>query len=256
MYPILFQFFGLTFYSYGLMVGLGILGGVALIQARMAKRFGTTAMVLPWLAAVVIAGLLGARLFYALYYPELFWENPLGFMLSSGGMVWYGSLFSGLAVLLLLAWRSVYPTIAIFDAMLPGALVGLALGRIGCFLAGCCYGKPCPTEWYTVRFPASHATHGHAVVPVQLMESLGALLLLVLIYALEKRYSASNKVHGLASGTFFLGYAILRFILETQRGDAILMQAFSASQWMSLAMGVVGIFLLLRFWHKQQRKDA
>jgi phosphatidylglycerol---prolipoprotein diacylglyceryl transferase len=253
MHPILFQMFGLTFYGYGLMVGLGILGGVALIQHRMAKRFGTNTMVLPWLIGVVVAGLLGARLCYALYYPELFWANPLEFMLSSGGMVWYGSLFSGLTVLLLLAWRSIYPTLAVLDAVLPGALVGLALGRVGCFLAGCCYGKPCPTEWYAVHFPESHPTHGQAVVPVQLMESLGAIVLLALIYALEKRYPANTKIHGLASGTFFLGYAILRFVLETQRGDAILVSAFSASQWMSLALGVVGAVLLVRFWVKHPK---
>jgi phosphatidylglycerol---prolipoprotein diacylglyceryl transferase len=252
MHPILFQWLGLTFYSYGLMVGLGILGGVWLIQGRMMKRFGSGDVVLPWLITLVITGLMGARLFYALYYPELFWADPVGFMLSSGGMVWYGSLFSGLAVLLLLAWRSIYPTLAILDAMLPGALVGLVFGRMGCFLAGCCYGKPCPTQWYAVQFPITHATHGQPVVPVQLMESLGAGVLLALIYALEKRYTHSEKTHGLASGTFFLGYALLRFILETQRGDAIILQALSASQWMSLAMGIVGLFLLLGFFRKQR----
>lgn len=246
MHPVLFQAFGLSFYSYGLMVGLGIISGIGFIQTRMHQRFGEPTPVLPWLVAVVVAGLLGARLFYALYYPELFLANPVGFMLSSGGMVWYGSLFSGLAVLWWLAWRSAYSALAVFDAMLPGALVGLALGRIGCFLAGCCYGKPCPTEWYAVHFPLEHPTHGLAVVPVQLMESLGALLLLGLILALEKRNTAKTPVHGLASGLFFLGYAILRFVLETQRGDAILLQAFSASQWMSLGMGILGLVLLMR----------
>jgi phosphatidylglycerol---prolipoprotein diacylglyceryl transferase len=249
MHPILFQAMGLTFYSYGLMVGLGILAGTALILARLRQQVpAALPYALPWLAVTVLAGLIGARVFYAFYFPAHFLADPMAFLLSSGGMVWYGSLFSGIAALLIQICRARQPLLPVLDAMLPPALLGLALGRIGCFLAGCCYGQPCPTAWYAVHYPATHATQGIGVSPVQLMESGGALGLLGLIIAVERWMPAlpGQAIAGRSTGLFCVGYAVLRFLLETQRGDALLFSTLSASQWMSVFLGGIGTLLLLR----------
>jgi len=242
MHPILWQGFGFALYSYGLLVGLGILSGTGLAYARMKKRFGNADFLIPWMIVVMIAAFFGARALHAVYFPDLFWEDPLRFIFKTGGLVWYGGFFAAFGTFLLLAWRSAYPALALTDALAPGALLGLAFGRIGCFLAGCCFGKPCATEWLAVRYPElAHPTHGLAVHPVQLYESAGALVLLGLTLLIEKKI----KGDGLATGLFLAGYGVLRFILEMLRGDTIQVEALSASQWISIGSFIIGLILIL-----------
>jgi phosphatidylglycerol---prolipoprotein diacylglyceryl transferase len=150
---------GLPIRGYGVMVLLGGAAGVALATYR-AKSVGLNPELI-WSLAVwlFLGGIVGARLFYVVeYWDERFRTDSLFRTLAlvlnfpEGGLVVYGALFGGLAAVLAFARKHAMPVLATFDLLAPSFAVGLALGRIGCLLNGCCYGGPSDLPW-AVTFP-------------------------------------------------------------------------------------------------------
>jgi phosphatidylglycerol:prolipoprotein diacylglycerol transferase len=135
--------------------------GVMLLAAARGRRAGFDADTILSLATVVFLwGLVGARLFFVIEYREQFFREGMSLVdslraianISAGGLVVFGSLpTAGLAAWIFARRRSLN-FLRLLDCVAPGLLVGLALGRIGCFLNGCCYGGPCDLPW-AVRFP-------------------------------------------------------------------------------------------------------
>lgn len=243
MYPILLQLGTFTIYSYGALCALGMLAGTLLIAWQLKRRVGTDDFLPSWILLIVFGAFLGSRGLNAFYHPELFWANPLQFMLSSGGLVLYGGFFGGLLAFYLLAKRSPYSIVTLADAFAPGVLLGVALGRIGCFLAGCCYGTPCAIDALAAHYPASHATFGIGVHAVQLYETFGLLALVVWMLP----FSQKRVWKGFNISLFFFGYGLLRFFMETLRGDKLLVDGqLSVSQWFSLLALAIGLVLWMR----------
>lgn len=150
---------GLPIRGYGVMVLLGASLAVALATYR-AKTVGLNPELI-WSGAVwlLLGGVIGARLFYVVeYWDERFrtdnWLRTLGLILNfpEGGLVIYGALIGGLAALVLFTRKHRLPFLALIDLAAPSFAVGLALGRIGCLLNGCCYGGVADVPW-TVTFP-------------------------------------------------------------------------------------------------------
>ena len=151
---------GVPIRGYGVMLLLAAAAGIWLSVAR-GRRMGFDAdTILALGMEIFVAGIIGARLFYVIEYHETFFPpgRPLrdglldAINIPAGGLVVFGSLpAAGLA-----AWwfakRRKLPLLRLADCIAPGMLVGLALGRIGCFLNGCCYGGPCDLPW-AVQFP-------------------------------------------------------------------------------------------------------
>jgi phosphatidylglycerol---prolipoprotein diacylglyceryl transferase len=150
---------GLPIRGFGVMMLLGVVSGVGLSVYR-ARRMGVDPEVIFSLAFwMFIFGILGARLFYAIEYPQRFVRDSLWETLQAvanvpeGGIVLYGAFFGGIgAALVFFAWRKL-PPLAIADIIAPGMVVGAAFGRVGCFLNGCCFGGLCTTELPAVTFP-------------------------------------------------------------------------------------------------------
>jgi phosphatidylglycerol---prolipoprotein diacylglyceryl transferase len=254
MYPVLFSLFGFNFYSFGFCISLGILLGALLLKYRTQKTLGqgAVAWMIQTLCAVIIIGFIGARVFYCFYYPEKFAEAPIAVLLQ-GGLVWYGGLFAGWAGLIGLAKTAKQNVLQIMDLVAPSLMVGLGFGRIGCFLAGCCFGSPCHLPW-AISYPVGHLTHGALVHPTPLYESLGAFALAGLTVWLEKAFP--NNHRGLASGVLLFGYGILRFGLEYLRGDKLMVATLSASQWMSLAGILMGILFLVGWGVRRNKSQS
>ena len=253
MHPILISQWGVTLYSFGLLVGLGFAVGLGWTlwrakQSQSEHPQQTPEHYMNLLMVVMIASLIGARLLYAIYYPSLFWADPVGVLFARGGLVWYGGVAGGLIAIGLMTWlqrQSFWLTTA---TIAPAAMAGLALGRLGCFLAGCCYGAMCHLPW-AVQYPENHPTHGMLVHPAPLYESFGAVLIAVIL----SRFPLTFRNRWLISGVFLIGYGLLRFGLEFLRGDRLLWWPeanLSASQLMSLAAGLMGVALLV--WHQRQ----
>jgi phosphatidylglycerol:prolipoprotein diacylglycerol transferase len=150
---------GLPIRGFGVMMLLGVVSGVGLSVYR-ARRMGVDPEVIYSLAFwMFLFGILGARLFFVIEYRETFikdtWSETLRAMgnVAGGGIVLYGAFFGGIGAALVFFFVRKLPALAIADIIAPGMVVGASLGRIGCFLNGCCFGGMCEVELPAVRFP-------------------------------------------------------------------------------------------------------
>lgn len=160
-----------------------------------------------------------------------------------GGLAYYGGFLFAAPIGLWYARRKQLGVWRIADLVSPMIALGLAFGRVGCFLNGCCYGKPCTSAW-CVRFPVT-AT---AVHPTQLYEAAGALLIFfVLYFGVRPRKRFDGQVF---AGLLVL-YGIVRFALEFWRDDARgALLGVSTSQWISVPLVAAGVSLWVRRWRR------
>lgn len=183
-------------------------------------------------------GIIGARIFYILLTWEYFSQHPLEMvMLQQGGLSWQGGFLGGTAAGLWFVKQRKMPIRVFLDLVAPYIALGQSIGRIGCFLNGCCYGKP--AAW-GIYFPV-HADRLH---PTQLYEAAGLFIIFLLL-----KY-ASGKPH--RTGMIFVLYlwlaAIERFTVEFFRADhGTWWLGLSLFQYISLGIFIAGIFLLGRF---------
>ena len=208
----------------------------------------------------VLGALLGAKLLYLLPLLPRLWADlpllradPTWFMAKyfSGGFVFYGGLLGGLAG----AWlfckqrRTSFATLG--RDLVPALPLFHAFGRVGCFLAGCCYGIPSPVPWLGVVFPAAaiEAPSGVPLLPVQLYEAVGCLLLFLLLDHLLRQGWPGDRLLAL----YLALYAAFRFLLEFLRGDAArgFLGPLSTSQVLSL-----GVLAGLLLWFAGQLLHA
>jgi phosphatidylglycerol:prolipoprotein diacylglycerol transferase len=167
MYPELFKlpFTDLTIKSYGLMMVIGFLAAVFVIR-RLSRditpdpQFITNASLY-----TLIAGVVGARLFYVVHYFDKFRGEPFSiFAIWEGGLELYGGVIFAVIVVFLYLWRHKLPIRRYLDILAIGLMLALAFGRVGCFLNGCCFGKPTDKLW-GVRFPYGSFAYGSQVRP-------------------------------------------------------------------------------------------
>ena len=155
MYPELFEipFTHLTVKSYGLMMVIGFLTAVSIIR-RLSRRITPNPQLITNAALYsLIAGVVGARLFYVVHYLDKFRENPPSvFAFWQGGLELLGGVLLAITVIILYMRYHKLPIRRYLDILAIGLMAALAFGRIGCFLNGCCFGKPTQVPW-AVRFP-------------------------------------------------------------------------------------------------------
>lgn len=167
---------GLPIRGYGVMVLLGMLSGIG-ITLRRGQRLGINSDLVIGLGfAMMVGGVVGARAFYVFQkwdteFANLAFKDQLIAIvkLTEGGLVIYGGIIGGLIALMWYCWRHRQPMLAIADLVAPGFLLGLAFGRIGCLLNGCCFGGVCTASLPAIQFPQGSAPY------VQQLES-GRLL--------------------------------------------------------------------------------
>jgi phosphatidylglycerol---prolipoprotein diacylglyceryl transferase len=226
VFPQLFHLGSFSVPTYGVLVALGVLIGLW-ISVRNSERQG----IKPENAwdlgiAVVLAGILGSKLLYI----ALDWNtgNAFGsnlreiFSLSTlqAGGVFSGGLIAGFAVAAWFLRKHHMPALATCDAFSPGLALGHAIGRLGCFAAGCCYGKPTDHFWgvtFTSLIAKANAGTplGHPLEPTQLIESAAEFCIFALLMWMFSR----KKFDGQVLGTYFFLYGIARFLIEFLRDD-------------------------------------
>lgn len=242
MHPLLFEVFGVKIYSYGVMVALAFLLGFALIAKRAqaaGEKLDDYTEALIWF---IISGIGGARLFYFIWFPHVFLKNPLGALLNQGGLVWYGGVIGVLMATITYTRLKKISLLRFGDIVAPAAVLGLAIGRIGCLLSGCCYGAPCSLPW-AIRYPHTHETLGLPVHPAPLYETA---LMLIACWWLT-RLDKTKPFEGFTLAWFFILAGITRFSLEFVRGDKLVWthaMELSASQWVSIAGILAGLGMI------------
>lgn len=243
MHNDLFSIGGLTVHGYGLCIGLGIAAALLLIWRRAEERRLDVKTVNTLVLLILAAGFAGAKIFFLFAHWSEFRANPPG-VLGSEGFVVYGGIVCGLGAAYLYCRKRSLPFLRWADCFVPGVALAQGFGRIGCFLAGCCFGKPTDSI-FGVVFPAgSAAPAGVPLWPVQLFSAAGDLLLAGTLLLLEKK----RRGDGLLTGAYLLLYSVGRFLIEFLRADPRgAVGIFSTSQFIALfAAAAAAVILTLR----------
>ena len=238
----LFSIGPLTVHSYGLMIALGILVCVFMGMYRARKYGYKDEAVLDIAILGILSGFVGAKLLYVLVEFDSFLENPMD-VLGSEGFVVYGGIIVGALVGILYCRIKKLPCWEYFDLLAPSIAVAQGFGRIGCFLAGCCYGRPTDTFW-GVTFPeGSFAPAGVPLIPTQLISSAGDFIITGILLV----YSKHNKKAGNVGILYMLLYGIGRFLVECLRSDDRgTVGLLSTSQFISIGIILLAIILFFR----------
>lgn len=225
MHPIILQLGSFKLPAYGLMVALGYLAAIFYLFRRSQSRGFKKEDVADLVFYSVLSGLAGAKLFYAVTYWDQFGADFLsraGYVLRTFqyGFVFYGGLIFGAAAFFITARRRGLPPFAAADLFAPALALGHAFGRLGCFLAGCCHGRPAGTGFFAVTFtdPSCEVAPdllGLPLYPTQLLEAAGNLLIFFLLdRALGRRFRP-----GALLALYAALYSAQRFLIEFLRGD-------------------------------------
>ncbi len=243
---------------YGLMIGVGFLLGIYLASRRAKKEGINPDRILDMGVYLLLAAILGSRLFYVLLNLREFSANPFdAFAIWKGGLVFYGGLLAAVPVGIWYVKRHSLPVWKTADITAPFIALAHAFGRLGCFFAGCCYGAPCGGSiCITFSDPHSLAPLGTPLYPTQLMEAGGELLNFAILTLVWRK----RKFDGQVFWIYPVLYSVLRFGVEFFRGDTargiFFGGALSTSQIVSiLILGFSG-FMLYRLWKRQENGNA
>jgi phosphatidylglycerol:prolipoprotein diacylglycerol transferase len=249
VHPILFELGPITIYSYGVLLAAAYLLGLWM-AARRARQAGLDAnKVLDLGIWVIIAALVGAKALLFIVDFEQFTSSWQEFttLLRSGG-VFYGGLIAAVVVCIYQLRKHKLPLWTSGDLFAPGIALGYMVGRLGCLLAGCCYGKPTSVAWaITFTDPVANLNVGtplnEPLHPTQLYESAAGLVILVLLLALERR---GRQFAGRTFWLFVLLYSVSRFFIEFYRGDnrGMPLEWLSTSQLISVILFPLSLVML------------
>jgi len=246
MRPVLIDLGGIEIPAYGLMLVISFLAALWYVR-RNAPRFGISAIVVENLAFYIMIGvIIGGRLLYAVFHWSLYEHDILGILrIWEGGMMFFGGFVGGFLFGALYLRKQGISVLEISDLVAPALGLGLFFTRIGCFLNGCCFGKPSVLPW-AIRFPpecvaGSSPLGGQALHPTQLYESAFGL---ALFFFLNNRLGKSIR-KGAIFSQFLIFYGGFRFGI-----DFIRYYENSANFWINQAIAiglvVVGVILLLK----------
>ena len=260
MHPILFEIGSWPVYSYGVLLALAYLAGLQLAVIR-ARRWGLNASkVMDFGIYLIIAALVGAKLMLVAVDFDYFRTQPRELLsLVRAGGVFYGGLLGALAVGLWLVRRYGLPVWTTADLFAPGIALGHVIGRLGCLLAGCCYGQPTDAAWgITFTHPVAAANVGTPLGlplhPTQLYDAGAELVILAVLLLMERRG------RGFPGRTFWLYmvlYAISRYVVEIYRGDPRgMVWGMSTSQFVSILIVPLAIVMLMRLRARPAAADA
>lgn len=252
MHPILFELGGITVYSYGFMIALGVIGAVTYLFFQGRKDVGLTFDQANSLFLIIfIAAFVGGKVFLFFENPSLYAQHP-DKLVAGRGFVFYGSFLFAVPAMLWFFRKHKLNTHKMLDVMAVVTCIVHMFGRMGCFLAGCCYGKP--TEGLlgvTFTDAACQAPLHQPLVPTQLLEA-GYILIVMLVLLLIK--AKFQKFYGQLFLLYLILYAMGRSVLEIFRGDVargfIIDGVLSHSQFIALLLVIAAGFVYNR-WSKK-----
>lgn len=279
--PLPFTDASIPIHSYGLMIATGFLLALYLVQ-RDARKQGIDPKIFGDMAFwTLILGIAGTRILHIIMYPQYYsWNDPLGWIaVWGGGLVFQGAIIpAGLYVWWHLRRHGV-PLFKGLDIIIPYVALAHGIGRLGCFLNGCCYGRPADVAWavrfrrvpwdvnepptgslpyldHLQRFADMKVTDhfSHAVHPTQLYSFLGLIAICGVLLALRKYW---HPFTGFTLPVYLVLYGIFRFIVEFYRGDhnPVHFANLTDQQVFSLLSAAAGA-ILFAILYQRQRKAA
>ncbi len=240
MCSVFFKIGPVTIYSYGFMLALGFLAAIYVARIRADAVGWPKGMAYDIGFYALVAAVIGSRLLYVIIHLSEFTSDPLQIiMIQKGGLVYFGGVIAAVLVIGFYLHAKGIPVLDGFDLLIPSVALGHAIGRVGCLLNGCCFGKVTDVPW-AVTFPStSPAYYLHVFVtgrlgsdalcslpvhPTQLYEVLGELFIFAILLLLYKRRSFVGQCFFM----YLFLYSLLRFCIEYYRGDNLPLSSLSS----------------------------
>lgn len=257
MKNILFSIGPFDVHGYGLMIAIGVLAAYYMTEYRAKKRGMDYEKIFSLAIWAVAGGFLGAKLLYLItrfgdiiQNPEIFWDSM------ANGFVVYGGIIGGILGAWIFCRIKKLPFLKLFDLVVPALALAQGFGRIGCHLAGCCYGMQvedsCPIA---VVFPEGNgfAPAGVPLLPTQLISSVLDFLHFGLLMLLSRKLKSDGQL----AACYLIFYSIGRFILEFFRGDLIRgsVGTLSTSQFISIFIFLAGAIMFLLCSRAGKKKE-
>jgi len=243
----------ITVQGYGTMIALGVIAALLYTRWQMGKLNLDQTKVIDLFIYVFVAAFIGGRFFYFFEKPDYYFGTPANmFKLSGSGFVFYGSLIFAVPVMLWFFKKNKMPVMAMLDVMAGVAVIVHMFGRMGCFMAGCCYGLPTDSMLaVTFTNAASKAQPlGVPLHPTQLYE----IFMLLVIFAVISIVRNRKQFAGQLFLVYIMLYAVGRSIIEIFRGDEVRGFVFDGILSHSQLISIVVIGIAIYFYKKMQKK--
>jgi phosphatidylglycerol:prolipoprotein diacylglycerol transferase len=250
MLPKLFQLGPVTIHSYGVLLATAFFVGI-ILAIRQAKKEGIKPdTILDLGLLIILSSLVGGKILEIAINYRYYFKNPKEIITSLrfGGVYYGGLILAVLISLLYLRWKKL-ALWQICDIFAPSIALGVAIGRWGCFFAGCCWGKPTTLPWgVTFTNPYTHQIVGTPLYvplhPTQIYHSLTNFLIFIVLITMRKKKSFEGQLFWF----YILLYSITRFFLEYLRDDPrgfVFGGALSTSQFIGILATALALFMLL-----------
>ena len=268
MHPHLFNVFGIEIRSFGLMAAVGLLLAFWLMRKRSIKAGEDPEKLSDVLFFSMIGALIGARLLYVIRNYEKEFSHDLWkiFKIQEGGIVFQGGFIGAMIVAWFLCKKKNVDFVKSLDIVAPCLALGHAMGRIGCFLNGCCYGGLCKTGW-GVQFPPNSlpythqmssgqippmAPHSLPVHPTQLYSFAANVAICIILVAV----TAKLKIKGHLFSLYLMIYGVWRLSIEFMRDDQARHLGLSLAQYIAIAQFALGLGLWIYFSKKTKNEEV
>ena len=253
MHPVLLEIGLIKVFTYGFFVASAFFAAIHL-AVRQAKKEGLDPQkILDLSFYILVSSILGARLLFLIVEYKYFLSNPVeALKFWKGGLVYYGGLFGAVLVAFYFIKKNPMPLWKVADIAAPSLAIGQAIGRWGCFFAGCCYGLQSDLPWaITFTDGRSLAPLNIPLHPTQVYLSLNALFIFSVLIWVRKRKSFDGQLFWL----YGILYSIGRFLIEFFRGDErgfTIEDVLSTSQFIGIFILSLSIFMLVKLRNKNR----
>lgn len=253
MHPILFEIGTLTIYSYGFALATAFCLSIYLVTKEAKKKQIDPQTTLDISILLLISGIIGGKLAYITLNLSEYIKNPLDPTLWRAGFVFFGGLFMSVIAVLVYTKKKNLPFLKIADLFIPYAALGQAIGRIGCFLNGCCYGKPTILPWgrvFPLICPAGYHYGALKLHPTQLYSSL----FLFLLFLSLRKVEANKRFKGEAFLLYLIFYTGFRFFMDFLRGDSSESIFYNLNLFQIICIAIVGTSSVIFFLKAKKDK--
>lgn len=232
-----------TVYGYGLMIAIGVIAAYTSAEFRAKRKGMNHELIFNLTIWALIGGILGAKLLYYITQIKAILADPSLLLDVSQGFVVFGGIIGGIFTGYLYIRKHKLNFLQYFDLVMPSIALAQGFGRLGCLLAGCCYGAETASPFHLIFHNSDYAPNGLSLVPTQPISSALDFLNFLALITIAKR----SKADGQVGGFYLTFYSAGRFILEFFRGDIERGEIgpLSTSQFIAIFTFIIGIAIIV-----------
>lgn len=241
-----------TIHMYGLMIAVGFISALFVTSYRGKKKGLDEDIIYGLFYCALIGGLLGTRILYYIVEIPSILKDPSILWNFKNGYVVYGGIIGGILVCYLYCKLKKADFLSYFDIVMPSVSMAQGFGRLGCFFAGCCYGRE-TDAWYGITFNNSNfAPNGVSLIPTQLISSFGDFIFAAILMF----YASKEPKKGRVAAMYLMLYGVGRFIVEFLRNDYRgSVGVLSTSQLISIAIIAIGVIFYMYIGSNKQKVE-